>query len=126
MDFKKEKLSSEALDNFAIQYKLSDSAQNETSTFDYILLNGEKITLSGKKIFNKNNIASSHFEYLLGQTLPYHQPKDIKHLTYSLRDLMFIIDENGKPVPWTRNKLSLVQFTKLAEYQGLLLRSKLR
>ena len=45
----------------------------------------------------------------------------ISDLLYSLRDLMYIVDEAGNRIPWTNRKQTIIQFAKLADEQGFLL-----
>lgn len=117
--FKKEKLSADALDHFAMQYP---AEPGELGSFKYILQNGQEVLISERGMYNKENpVERNHFEYLLGQTLPYHK----RELTYHLRDLMYITDENGNPVLWSKDKKAIIQFTKLVEFSSNLLENDL-
>lgn len=124
-EFKKERLSAEALDHFAETYEEKDPSKLGRMSFNYTKLDGTQIKISDSVYFSTDRKAKKHFEYLLSQTLPYHQPDDIQHLWFYLRDLMYIVDEKGKQIMWTTQKTHLVQFVKLAEYQNLLFLSDL-
>lgn len=118
--FKREKLSAESLDHYAEAYQEKDATKMKGRIFDYTKLDGTQIKIPDSKIFTEDETALTHFEYLLGQTLPYHQPNDPKHLSFYLKDLMYIVDKNGKPAMWTDKKTHIVQFIRLAEFQDLL------
>ncbi len=58
------------------------------------------------------------FFYLLGQTLPYH---DRKSHYYPLHHLGYICDENGKPIPWTKNTADLASFIQIGVHSANLI-----
>lgn len=124
MSFKKEKLSVKALDNFVKKYMVTTDPQK--GCLPYIMQNGQKVFLSREKINNDEENCNNHFKYLLGQTLPYHQPKDLKHINYHLRDFIFIINEKGQQVPWTRDKKVMAQFTQVTNFLGYLMTARYR
>lgn len=120
--FLKEALSDAALDHFAEAYQVDAASQPEVYTFPYVKADGTKIVISGKKLFSDGSSARSHFAYLLGQTAAYHKSgNSISDLLYSLRELMYIVDEAGNRIPWTNRKQTIIQFAKLADEQGFLL-----
>lgn len=125
--FRKEKLSADALDHFAERYMLTEEYIDDTAALPYVMQNGKEIKISEKRAsMEGRKTFEEHFKYLLAQTLPYHQPKDFKHSEYHRKDLLFIVDENGKAIPWTRDKKAIVQFTKIAEHFGFSIRSLYR
>lgn len=115
--FKKEKLSVEALDHFAEAYAI-DADNPDDPASPYVLKNGNQISIDSFKVTqNPNNIALQHFEYLLGQTLPYHQENPM----YYTKDLLFILNRDGKPIPWTNDKKAFVQFLQMADEYGYIM-----
>ena len=115
--FKKERLSTDALDHFAEAYAI-DSKNTNNASIPYILKNGQQIGIDLVKIdLNPTRTPREHFKYLFGQTLPFHKADD----TFTLKDLMYIVDKTGKPIPWSNDKIAFVQFMKLADELGYLI-----
>lgn len=55
--------------------------------------------------------ASTPFIYLITQTYPYHARTQSVHL---MTDLMFIVTEDGKKAPWTRDIKDMQTFMQMA------------
>ena len=106
--FKREKLSTEALDHFALAYPVTHP---KDETFPYVLKDGKQILIGLTPLVEEDSTATKHFRYLLGQTYPYQTQMPY----FYLRELLFTLDENGNKVPWTRDKKSIVQFSDLAK-----------
>ena len=56
--------------------------------------------------------ASTPFQFLITQTYPYHDKSQTYH---PITDLMFILTENGKKVPWTRDVKDMQFFMQAAQ-----------
>lgn len=119
--FKKEKLSGIALDHFAETYSAPSDKKVTTDAFlPYVTQNQDILLIDGDLVEKDKERAKEYFYYLLGQTLPYHQPNDAKHSIFHINDLMFIVDESKQVVPWANNKAEVMQFVKLNQLMGLL------
>lgn len=104
--FPKEKLSQQALDNFAKRYI------HPKGIITYTLQSGEQIKVSAI-----DPIESKHFEYLLGQIAPYHIPEQ---KSFPLKYAAYILDENKKLVPWCTDPKVLSQFVTFGQAFGLI------
>lgn len=80
---------------------------------------GEPVIFSASKTANHPE-AIQHFMYLLGQTIPYHRPNDSRNMMFSLKDILFVPDEKGNPVPWTTDKRVVTQFVQVGQKLSLL------
>lgn len=113
-NFKKMKLSKEALDSLILKRVGQPNKANQpTST--YTLKDGRQV------IYVPNTIAlpahMDEYEYLLGQTFPLH---DRSSKPYHITELAFIATEDGKKVPWTRDPKDVQEFYKIGAAVGLI------
>ncbi len=113
--FVKRRLSKEAVDAFVLRFTTTEITK---SIVPYTTASGQRVLFDFLPLLFGEEAASDEFNYLLGQTLPYH---DRKSLFYPLHHLGYICDENGKPTPWTTKTEDLAAFVQLGIKSGRLI-----
>lgn len=89
IEFRKEKISSKALDDLARRY----ADPSSPTAFPYSLESGERISVCAMRLFAGRG--SLELKYLLGQTYPYHHLVGQKNAYFPVTDLIF--DKDKKP-----------------------------
>ena len=111
--FPKERLSGLAVDHFVQRY--SDGQPGPRGNLRYVMQDGTQTIFSAYKAFQHPE-AVDHYKYLLGQTFPYHQSPKV----FELKDILFIIDKQNRPILWARSKIEATQFSQIGHLLGYL------
>lgn len=94
---------------------------NEQGFMDYVKHNESKDGKGHKIITPKygpvlmrlgTGIPEAEYQYLLGQTVPYHVKG---RPDFDIRKLAYVLDESGKPKLWTSNQDLFRQFFELGQ-----------